>query len=230
MNPAAEACERPDVEEDGAWAMVHARFVAQAKEQEPDVVLVGDTMLQLLITSSLWKRWFVPLHTLNLAIAGDQTQHVLWRLRHGELHCITPKVVVVGAGGSNAPSHTAEEVAGGVLAVVEEVQQQQPGAEVVVLQLPALAPAGRPAHDRAEAVGALLTEALRGRPRLQCLPLSLPLSPAPSHHDTHDYRTLTNDGYAKVFAPLNELLQQLVASGDETLYVPPGDGDDVSEG
>jgi len=230
MNPAAEACERPDVEGDGAWAMVHARFVAQAKEQEPDVVLVGDTMLQLLMTSSLWKSWFVPLHSLNLAVAGDQTQHVLWRLRRGELDFIQPKVVVVGAGGSNDPAHSAEQVAGGVLAVLDEVQKQQAEAEVVLLLLPSLAPEGSPARARAEAVNALLSGAVKGRGRVQALPLLLPLSPAPSHHDTHDYRTLTNDGYAKVFAPLNDLLQQLVASGDETLYVPPGDDADVSEG
>ena len=39
----------------------------------------------------------VPLHSLNFAIADDQTQHVLWRLQNGELDNIEPKVRITHA-------------------------------------------------------------------------------------------------------------------------------------
>ena len=40
----------------------------------------------------IWEKFLVPLHSLNFAIAEDQTQHVLWRLQNGELDNIEPKV------------------------------------------------------------------------------------------------------------------------------------------
>ena len=40
----------------------------------------------------VWQKFFVPLHSLNFGIGGDQTQHVLWRLQNGELDNFSPKV------------------------------------------------------------------------------------------------------------------------------------------
>lgn len=59
---------------------------------EPDVVLVGDSLVANLQSTDLWEKWFAPMHSLNFGIGGDQTQHVLWRLRNGELEYIKPKV------------------------------------------------------------------------------------------------------------------------------------------
>ena len=67
--------------------------MSQARELEPDVILIGDSLLANLQSTELWESWFAPLHTMNLAIGGDQTQHVLWRLHDGELECIQPKVL-----------------------------------------------------------------------------------------------------------------------------------------
>lgn len=70
----------------------HNRFVNQAREMEPDVVFVGDSIVANMQCTDLWEKWFAPMHCLNFGIGGDQTQHVLWRLRNGELEFIKPKV------------------------------------------------------------------------------------------------------------------------------------------
>lgn len=67
---------------------------------EPDVVFVGDSIVANLQCTDLWEKWFAPMHCLNFGIGGDQTQHVLWRLRNGELEFIKPKVGVIAC--SNA--------------------------------------------------------------------------------------------------------------------------------
>lgn len=40
----------------------------------------------------MWEKLFVPLHCLNLGIAEDQTQNVLWRIQNGEIDSTDPKV------------------------------------------------------------------------------------------------------------------------------------------
>lgn len=66
--------------------------MSQARESEPDVVFVGDSLVANLQSTDLWEKWFAPMHSLNFGIGGDQTQHVLWRLKNGELEFIRPKV------------------------------------------------------------------------------------------------------------------------------------------
>lgn len=58
------------------------------------MVFVGDSLVANLQCTDLWEKWFAPMHCLNFGIGGDQTQHVLWRLRNGELEFIKPKVCV----------------------------------------------------------------------------------------------------------------------------------------
>ena len=81
----------------------HRRFVSEAKEREPDVVFIGDSLIYHLQHSETWRRCFAPLHALNFGIGGDQTQHVLWRVTNGEMDSFCPKVgsfrPKVGSGG-----------------------------------------------------------------------------------------------------------------------------------
>lgn len=40
----------------------------------------------------MWEKLFAPLHCLNLGIAEDETQNVLWRIENGEIDSTDPKV------------------------------------------------------------------------------------------------------------------------------------------
>ena len=72
----------------------HNRFCAEAREAEPEVLWVGDTLIQDLVNSHIWERHFCQMHSLNFGIAGNRTQHVLWRLQNGELETLAPKVIL----------------------------------------------------------------------------------------------------------------------------------------
>ncbi|XP_073177328.1 platelet-activating factor acetylhydrolase IB subunit alpha2 isoform X3 [Lepidochelys kempii] len=90
-NPAAVPHAAEDIQGDDRWMSQHNRFVLDCKDKEPDVLFVGDSMVQLLQQYEIWRELFSPLHALNFGIGGDTTAHVLWRLKNGELENIKPK-------------------------------------------------------------------------------------------------------------------------------------------
>ncbi|KAM8955535.1 platelet-activating factor acetylhydrolase IB subunit alpha2 isoform 2-T5 [Lycaon pictus] len=132
-NPAAIPHAAEDIQGDDRWMSQHNRFVLDCKDKEPDVLFVGDSMVQLMQQYEIWRELFSPLHALNFGIGGDTTRHVLWRLKNGELENIKPKVIVVWVG-TNNHENTAEEVAGGIEAIVQLINTRQPQAKIIVLQ------------------------------------------------------------------------------------------------
>ncbi|XP_014323807.2 platelet-activating factor acetylhydrolase IB subunit beta isoform X3 [Myotis lucifugus] len=132
-NPAAIPHAAEDIQGDDRWMSQHNRFVLDCKDKEPDVLFVGDSMVQLMQQYEIWRELFSPLHALNFGIGGDTTGHVLWRLKNGELENIKPKVIVVWVG-TNNHENTAEEVAGGIEAIVQLINTRQPQAKIIVLQ------------------------------------------------------------------------------------------------
>lgn len=64
----------------------------EAKNRDPDVILIGASIIQLIQCHPIWYDKFVPLNSLNFGICGDRTQDVLWRVQNGILDNIKPKV------------------------------------------------------------------------------------------------------------------------------------------
>jgi lysophospholipase L1-like esterase len=81
-----------------------------------------------------WAEHFAPLKAVNLGIGGDQTGHVLWRITEGkELEPIKPKAAVIMIGTNNTGAHSAEQIAGGIKAIVEELRKQKPEMKILLL-------------------------------------------------------------------------------------------------
>jgi lysophospholipase L1-like esterase len=121
---------------DKGWFKRHERFVERARQGHVDVLFLGDSITQGWEGSGkgVWKERYEPLHAANFGIGGDRTQHVLWRLREGkELEGIHPKAVVLMIGTNNTGSNSAEEIADGVKAIVEELRSQRPETKVLLL-------------------------------------------------------------------------------------------------
>ena len=100
-----------------------------------DVIFLGDSITHGWEGQKVWKEHFGEFEPVNLGIGGDQTGHVLWRITEGkELADLKPKVAVIMIGTNNASgSHTAEQIAGGIKAIVEELKQQKPHIKILVL-------------------------------------------------------------------------------------------------
>lgn len=99
------------------WYLVHANLTQEAQAAGPTVkvLFLGDSITESWRGTSyghlkertagvpaVFDREFRPLGALALAISGDQTQHLLWRLKHGELPLsLQPKVIVLMIGTNN---------------------------------------------------------------------------------------------------------------------------------
>ncbi|KAF2367548.1 SGNH hydrolase-type esterase domain [Trinorchestia longiramus] len=218
-NPAIIPTPVDDLHGDGRWLSMHQHFVNQARDLEPDVVMVGDSMLANLQITELWENWFAPLHTMNLSVGGDATQHVLWRLHNGELECIQPKVIVVLVG-TNNHEHSAEQVAEGIMEVCKVLREKQPHADIVLLALLPRGEKPNPLREKHDKINEILAEDSKKIDRLQMLNLGRDLLQADgtlSHRDMYDYLHLNHRGYRRVFQPLHELLTQMLHGDDSQL-------------
>jgi lysophospholipase L1-like esterase len=99
-----------------------------------DVIFLGDSITHGWEGQKAWQEHFGSFKPVNLGIGGDQTGHVLWRITEGhELENLKPKVAVMMIGTNNTGGHTAEQIAGGIKAIVEELKKQKPDIKILVL-------------------------------------------------------------------------------------------------
>ena len=130
--PSTTPREAEDQHGDGRWIAMHQRFLTETRDAEPEILWVGDSLIQNLFNSRIWETSFCLMHSLNFGIAGDRTENVLWRLKNGELDNLSPKVIVVSAGQSNQ-GDSPEEIAEGVKEICSVIRSKQPQAFLVLL-------------------------------------------------------------------------------------------------
>jgi lysophospholipase L1-like esterase len=113
----------------------HDQFLEVAKKGGVDLLFLGDSITDGWRGKNgkkIWDEHFEPLKAANFGIGGDRTEHVLWRLKNGELEGITPKLAVVMIGTNNGKD-PAEDVAAGITAIVKEVRAKSPTTKVLLL-------------------------------------------------------------------------------------------------
>src|SRR5437763_12007200 len=123
----------------------HTQFMkdkAEALNKGPvQLVFIGDSITdawrggeQHKLYMERWGKY----NPLNLGICGDKTEHVLWRLEHGELDGLRQgtKLVVMMIGTNNLgnpPRATPEDTARGVECLVKTIRQKLPESKLLLL-------------------------------------------------------------------------------------------------
>ncbi|XP_051722129.1 platelet-activating factor acetylhydrolase IB subunit gamma [Ctenopharyngodon idella] len=211
-NPAATPTPCQDTQGDGRWMSLHNRFVSDSKGKEPDVLFVGDSLIQLLHEFEVWRKLFSPLHALNFGIGGDATQHVLWRLINGELDYISPKVVVLWVG-TNNHGHTPEQICGGLMAIIDVIHQKLPHAHTLVLGLLPRGKSPNPLRERNASVNAQVEAEVASLSHVSFLDMDpgfIQSDGSIAHQDMYDYLHLTPQAYQRVCQPLHERIKSLL--------------------
>jgi beta-glucosidase len=116
------------------WQQRHAAMNARVKQGNVDLIFIGDSITQAWEgAKEVWGKYYGKRNAVNLGIGGDQTQHVLWRLDHGNIDGISPKLAVLMIGTNNAHGNSSEQIAEGVKAIVEKLRAKLPKTKVLVL-------------------------------------------------------------------------------------------------
>jgi lysophospholipase L1-like esterase len=117
------------------WLARHEGFVAEAKRGGIDLLFLGDSITDAWRSrgSNVWHKFYAPRHAANFGIGGDRTQHVLWRIQHGELEGLSPKVTVLMIGTNNSRNDQPEDIAEAIKLIVKEIRARCPRTKVLLL-------------------------------------------------------------------------------------------------
>jgi len=140
---------RPVARESKWWQNRQKSLNARVAKGNVDLIFVGDSITHFWDNKKnkgwdVWQKYYGNCNAVNLGIGGDRTQHVLWRLQNGNLEGISPKVAVVMIGTNNSGSDSSENIAKGVKAIVDEIEQRCPTTRILIL---GIFPRG---HDNAD--------------------------------------------------------------------------------
>lgn len=155
------------------WMPRHEEKLAEiarrkAAGERTEVVFIGDSITHHWEKENpdLWKAFYGKYNALDLGYGGDRTENVLWRLQHGEIDGIAPKVAVLMIGTNNT-GHRMEAPAliyAGIKRDIEEIRKRLPKTKVLLL---AIFPRGEKADDgqrvHNEKVNAMLPKLADGK-------------------------------------------------------------------
>jgi lysophospholipase L1-like esterase len=81
---------------------------------------------------AVWDAHFGKIKTADFGISGDQVQHLLWRVQHGQLDGQDPKLVMIMIGTNNSGQNP-EDVAAGIKMLLGEYEKRCPHAQILLL-------------------------------------------------------------------------------------------------
>ncbi len=120
------------------WMPRHQSKLAEKSNLDAcQLVWIGDSITHGWDNTGkeIWDAKYAKYQPLNLGFSGDRTEQVLWRLNHGAVDGISPKVAVIMIGTNNAGHRTdpANETAAGVEAIIKELRTRLPKSKLLLL-------------------------------------------------------------------------------------------------
>ena len=133
VNSAALPATRGDEQR---WRERDRVLTRNARQGNVDLAFIGDSITQGWEGrgKDVWAKHYGDRKAINLGIGGDRTEHVIWRLTHGNLGKIKPKVAVLMIGTNNTGHFDQDpaEVAAGVERILEILAQRLPETKIVL--------------------------------------------------------------------------------------------------
>jgi lysophospholipase L1-like esterase len=115
-----------------------ARFeqINQFVESSPHSILFFGDSLTEGWDPAAWRQNMAPRGILNAGVSGDRTDHLLWRMEHGNLAGPPPKSVILLIGTNDlASGRSPEASADGIRANLALLRQRLPSARILLLGL-----------------------------------------------------------------------------------------------
>jgi lysophospholipase L1-like esterase len=132
--------------DDRNWKARHEAKLLEASSRPVHLVLLGDSITAnyelkgpgpLRDYRNVWRRYYADRSALNLGFSGDGTPHLTWRIMHGEIDSIAPKVAVILIGTNDIGwlHRTAADTVAGIEAVVAELHLRLPATKILLVGL-----------------------------------------------------------------------------------------------
>jgi beta-glucosidase len=144
------------------WAKRHELTSAAVKLAKPQILFIGDSITHFfggeqfdsyaLRGKNTWDEFYAPRNAGNLGFGWDKTENVLWRLQHGAIDGISPKLVVMMIGTNNSGNCSAPDIAAGVEAIVLELEKRLPRSKILLL---GIFPRGEKPNAQREKIAAI---------------------------------------------------------------------------
>ena len=130
--------------ETGWWRARHEEKLARLRQGAVDLAWYGDSITQdwerdgpeeWARFAPVWERFYGDRRAVNLGFKGDNTGHLLWRIRNGEAEGIRPKaaVVLIGANNFGRVHWNAPQTVNGIGAVVQALRERLAGTKLLLL-------------------------------------------------------------------------------------------------
>lgn len=122
------------------WLPRHLQKLEEVKtHKNAQVIFIGDSITQGWEKEgvNVWNRNYTKYNAVALGFGGDRTENVLWRLLHGEVDGLNPKVAVLMFGTNNT-GHRHEDpklTAIGIKRDLDELQQRLPNTKILLLAI-----------------------------------------------------------------------------------------------
>lgn len=227
------------------WMPRHEEKLAEVRQLKDKVQLMflGDSITQAWENRGreVWDSYYQRRRAINLGFSGDRTEQVLWRLQHGEVEGLSPKLVVLMIGTNNTGHRQdpADETVAGIRTILGEIETRMPQSQVLLL---AVFPRGATQDDPLRKLNSEINAQiamLANKPRVHFLDInriflekdgSLPRNIMPDrlHPNALGYQM-----WARAMEPkLRELLGEKPELGDPTVVkIWPGEvpGETCSE-
>ncbi|WP_049628948.1 putative glycoside hydrolase [Cellvibrio sp. pealriver] len=124
------------------WLPRHEQKLADANAIKAnggkiDLLFIGDSITQGWEKegATVWQQHYAKRNAFAIGFGGDRTENVLWRLQHGAVENMSPKLVVMMIGTNNT-GHRHENpatTAAGIKNLLGELQQRLPDSKILLL-------------------------------------------------------------------------------------------------
>lgn len=143
-DPAAPVTQAREVYGKTTWLARHEQILERNKAVKPEIVFLGDSITHFWsgepvshrpTDDTSWQKTTGGRVATNLGFGFDYIENALWRVQHGELDGIAPKVIVINLGTNNL-GHKGDGPADcerGMKALIVAIRAKQPAAQLLLL-------------------------------------------------------------------------------------------------
>ena len=119
---------------------MHKSFIETTQQQgkKIQIVFYGDSITRAWQEENgikVWNEFYGNLSAVDYGVPGDRTEHLVCRIRSGEVIGLQPKVVILKIGTNNMDFNTADDIAKGVKAVIDSLSDEISNVQILLLAI-----------------------------------------------------------------------------------------------